>query len=245
MLTVGIHENVKLSSGTGLNEKGTLKVGLTQGEGKGSFDALVSGTKIDEEIGIFIFTPDVLQYGKTINKTPDALSKELQKIQTYIKDILRVYLTEDKVEAYIGGKGMQKLFADLGITSQKEFDSKIVEQPVMNHIISYVSKQFVLAVQTEKLVDSTTKFRIKLTRQSAKSHFPTFPKSVFDPWIENMEIPKEKSKIAWTDYEIKGGWNNPAQVTADSTPPQDAVTTDSKFTEPTTPQSEVDDLPFS
>lgn len=244
MLTVGIHENVKLGDSTDLNEKGTLRIMLKQGSTGGAFDAFMNDEALAEEAGIFMFPPNVLEFGKTTAKQPNAIAKDLQKFQTYLKGILRIYLTEDKVDEYVGSKGMQKIFNLQGVTKDN-FDQKLINQQFIDEVIHSLSKQFVNAVKDNSLGSRPETFRIKLTRQSQKSHFPTFPKSTFDAWIESMEIPADKSKIKWSDYEIKGKWNSPVPSDADVTSESDANKADAEFKnkeDRTTVKTEIDEI---
>jgi len=219
---------------------------LKQGGSGGAFDAFMKDESLAEEAGIFMFPPNVLEFGKTSAKQPNAIAKDLQKFQTYLKGILRIYLTEDKVDEYVGSKGMQKIFNLQGVTKDN-FDQKLINQQFIDEVIHSLSKQFVNAVKDNSLAERPETFRIKLTRQSQKSHFPTFPKSVFDPWIESMEIPAEKSKIKWSEYEIKGKWNSPVPSDADSTSDEEAKKADAQFKNnadksKTTVKTEVDEI---
>ena len=236
MLQVGIHENVRLSDGAGFNDKGTFKIVLTQSQKvtESIYAAMTTGKDLaTEDANIFIFAPNVLEYGKTTPKQDLAIAKEIQIISRQLKAFLKIYMKEADVEKAIGG---EKLFAGLG-ANEENLPVKLQDQTFVNAVIHQLCKNFLGTCTTKKLFHKDPGFRIKLIRQSKKSHFPRLSPS-FDTWIERMDVDKESSKIAFTDYEKGAGLDSSAPTAVDKTSKKDADTADGLFE----PDKTVDDV---
>jgi len=227
MLQVGIHSNIKIGENTGLTEKGALKVHLVQAGAEviSTFAAFSEEKDIEKnEAGIFIFPPNILEYGKTTTRGPEAIATDLQRMRGWLKGILKIYLTTEQLTSEFGAMSM---FTGLGV-NEENFNAKLQTEEFVLAASANLFSNFLEVVKNHDIAAKTSSFRIKLTRQSKKSNFPTFPKGK-DAWIESMDVAEDATKVVFTKYEIENGLNSSARAKAEETPKEEEKSADALF----------------
>jgi hypothetical protein len=213
MLGVGIHENVVLTGKTTINDKKCLVVGFSTKIDESAFMAAMErGENVStDEANIMMFPPKTTDWENkplTWLQSADAMTK----FRMNLIDILAIFVPIDQAKAALS---LQVQISGLNIT-QANMSSKFLEETVLLACFDNISRAFVAA--SAPFQDKGT-FRIKLSRSSKKSHFPTIPKrgDIPEVWIESMQVPKAASKVAWTAYDIKQGYNDGTPMATDST----------------------------
>ena len=232
MLTVGIHEEVNLGDKTAINEMGSLDIQLVQGASETALDALMSdedGYDAGNESNIKIFVPSVYKYGSSDVRSVTDIVQDIKRISGALKAILKVYLTEDVINKSFGTK---IIFTENKISDNKALEDFITVEDNLKLVVTKLFQQFVDLCGKHKIINSDSKFRIKLIRQSEAKHWPTFPKQNFETFVESMEVSKEQSKVAFTKYELENKLDSPVKKEATSTNPLEAANADNAFTPP-------------
>lgn len=217
MLTVGIHENVRLGEGTEITENGSLVIELIQGSGLSAFESLMDdNAAIDETAKIFVndFRYRVTKFSSEERKSTKDLVKEIKNFSNFLKEFLNKYATEEDVKKTFS---TALIFNELDITTDKELQEALKKDSTFEKVYIELSKAFIKTCEENNLYDADKLFRLKLVRQSADKHFPTFTSYTWEPWIESMAISKEKSEIVFTPSEIKKNKHIATPVASDST----------------------------
>ena len=214
MLTVGINENVVLKSAV-INDKKRLelefieveKIGVAK---KSVFDTLLTARTAEEGNGLTmklnILGPLLPKKEElTAEKKIDMLGGDLTRLIKQLSQILEQYLTADKIDL----DSMDVQFANTGITDSATFESRILDQDVLDRIYDNITRRFVELV-TPFVNTSENAIRLKLIRQSKDKHYATLPSRFIadNPFIELMSVPKEQSRLKFTKYELEQGLDN-------------------------------------
>ena len=215
-IPVGIHENLVLDSKSKINDHGTLELNIKSVQSDEAVFAALANDDIVQslESSLRFYPPNLLDFDKN-KKTAADIAKDMSVLRHQFTQFARLYATEDEVKAAIGGLQM---LADLGIPAEdmpKAFQS-LVNEEFLHRVVTNLSKKFLDFLTSKNAFDGSTPFRMKFWRQSAAKNFVTIPVSTFDTWIESMAIPKDQSKVAYSDYEIEKGKNNAAPAKSSS-----------------------------
>jgi len=215
LISVGIHENLVLSDKTKINEHGTLELAIKAEEGdEAVFAALQNNTVVQSmESSFRFYPPNLLTYETKEPRTAAEIAKGLSILRHQFMEYAKLYGTKEEAEAAIGGL---KMFEGLGIPQEdlpKAFRA-LTNEEFLKKVTNNLSKKFYNYLKAKNAFDGSVKFRQKFLRQSKAKNFATISKSTFDTWIEPMSIPKEQSKIAYSEYEITNGKNNPDPASA-------------------------------
>jgi len=215
-LKVGIHEDLVLTPQTKVNDKGSLELHISSKPDEDSmFNAFANNESVEGLEGKIIFFPPNMTTYEGPAKTPAELGKDIFMVIHKLKQYCLLYGTEDQVNAALGGFAM---FDGLVDTNNKE----LVKQALQNFtkeefllkVLGNLYSRFIMFIQSVNGFEEPRSFRQKFIRQSANKHYPTISNSDFDIWLESMDIPKEASKIKWSDWEIKNKKNDPTPVEA-------------------------------
>ena len=232
LISIGIVENISVSSDSGINQDGrrVLSLEVALGE-KAMVEAMMSGTVIEPMKSSFLhFDTSMTVFGKDDEfKTFDTLSTEFaleaKKLVTYGSFIT----SEEDAQAKFG---TAKVFESMGI---QESGIYAAMQNFVNEefLISMYNKLYELFGEYTKAIPtiSETKFRHKFWRASKNKAFASVPsmktKGVF---VEPMTVPIEDSEISWSVYELEKGKNDDTEIAADV--PENVVDAGNMFEAP-------------
>lgn len=224
-IQVGIHNNLRITDETKINEHGTLELSIEQDSGGNSaVDALMSNSVMDSMKSSFRFYPPNLKDFDGNTKTGGDLVGDLTKIRYQMSQYLYLYATKQEVDAAIGGATM---FAGLGIdTNNREEVGKAIAQLIredfMKKVMANMANNFLNFCKAKGVFTSDVRFRQKFLRQSKAKHYATISNSNYDVWIEDMSVPADASKVAFSDYEKDKGKDDPNPVASDPSANADA-----------------------
>lgn len=193
MLTVGIHEDVKVSKAV-LNEQGTLEVEFTQPGANDVMSALEGDGELrpDQSINIRVYPQNVEYFNES--RDGATMLKLVTGFKSILMELLRVYIPNPQIN----------INKDLKIT-QETANTVFANQANVDIAYKNIVGQFI--EQITPFVGSEDLFRVKLPRRSKKYSFPALP--AFGPWVESMDIDQTASKLKWTNWEITNGKNDP------------------------------------
>lgn len=216
MIGVGINENVMLKSVT-VNDKKRLVIELAPAVAeteRNLFDeSLTAGIK-DEGSRV-----------TSLNIFPPLVSKktdwtEAQKVQAMFDDLIRFenqlflmcsqFMTLDQIDF---GKAEVK-YANTSV-NRDNFNQLLQDQDTVNTIYDNIARRFVELI-TPFVNNPEFAVRFKLIRQSKDKHYATIPNRYVkdNPFIELMLVPKDQSKVKFSDYEKSQGLDNSTPATA-------------------------------
>ena len=242
MLKAGIHENVKLSAG--LSKNGFKQVLLKQEKAAdllAAFDAGMSNTNELHNIMIFD-VPTVNKYGdlKGQPRTFQEVFKEVTETRNLFVELLTPFMTKDEASSKFSAFDMCQGIGDpTMLFSPEQQVVTFTNQEIVNRMVTNLFNIF--TEECKPFADS--KVRIKLRRQSKKSAQGTFPYSNQGVMIESMDIPKEQSKIAWSEYEISKECNSTVEAPTTQASSADVAKANDAFglnTPPTAPTTGTD-----
>lgn len=217
-ITVGIHENVILSK-VMFNDKGRLTLVWRQvGEGQKEENddpfaqmnaAEVIGTESNGS-GIILWPfkrpDDKAKDGKerTLKEIGELANQDVIRLRDQLTLILQQYMTKDQIK--------WSIFDGTAMTKETYYED-IASQNNLDVIYRNIGEQFMAMIQPY-LDNDQFAMRLKLVRQSTDKHFAKMPDRYINqqPFIEPMEVPKEQSKVKWSDYEIKEKLNDGTPV---------------------------------
>lgn len=201
-LTVGIHENVVLSKAT-KNDKGTLVVGFKKVEEIDLIAALNSANSSLEapEQELLMFPPTIKNWDGTLADGKEML-KKVNSFKEPLEHLLSPYLTSDKIK--------WNIFAGIDGIDTTNLFAKLEDQETVNKIATNIVDDFIKMVTP--FLNNKKKFRLKLIRKN-NSRYSALPR--YAPFVESMDVPKESSKLKFTQYEIANKLNEP--LTAEAT----------------------------
>ena len=220
-LTVGIHENLVLDPKTKINDKGSLELHIKSNDGGNEEDSMFnafnagSTSALDGMEGKIIFFPPNMKTFDGNVKTAPEIAKDLLVVAHQLKQYASLYATKDEVETALGGFAMFDGIVDTTNTAlMKQTLPRLTDEEFMHSVLKNLCGRFIMFIESKNGFEEPVPFRQKFIRQSANKHYPTISKSDFDVWLESMEIPKEASKVSWSEWEIKNKKNDPTPIAA-------------------------------
>lgn len=211
-----IAENIVLSSETGINEQGTVEIVLTTVSDTSNMLAALSGDDgfSPAKQSYREYAPTVVNaWDSSVNDVPSILGSLLTLRYKFLQ-FMKIYATEEEAKAVIWD---QKMFEGLGIPPEDM--GKAIEMLSNQSFLSKVSANlntiFINFLKEKKAFSGVEKFRIKLVRSSETNHYSKIPKTQIDTWIEHMDVPKEQTKILWTQYDLDNNLNSGTPVASD------------------------------
>lgn len=215
-IKVGIHENLVLTDDSKINDKGTLELGVKADAGADAImAAFESGETFSEMKSSFRFYPPSMKNFDQELKTADVLASELLVMRHQFQEYGRLFATQDEIDVTFGKLCM---FEGLGITPDQYGGAikQLTQEDFLKKVVTNLGTKFLQFLTSNGAFDGTVTFRQKFLRQSKAKNYAVISKSSFDVWVESMDVPKEASKIEFSEYEKKGGYDNPNPVASDS-----------------------------
>ena len=210
MIGVGINENVKLENAV-LNEKGTLEIFFAEdGTAKVNTADLLNqtaGVTGANDTRILLYVPNTEYNGEKREIKDIAIA--IGGFRDQLEHILQGYLpsAEATLNPYEG----------IDISDPTAFQESLKNQSTIDRIYKNLATQFIEKLSNMRDALSTKLFRLKLIRQSAAKHYGTLPSRFIsnNPFWEPMEIPKDRSRVKFTKYELDKGLDNGNPVKKD------------------------------
>jgi hypothetical protein len=216
LLKVGIHENLKLTEETKVNDQGSLEIHIeSAADAKDAIlEAFTSNSVYSPMKGKLIIFPPNMKTFDGVSKDAGAIASDLLKIRHQLMCYAKVYVTTEKVNAAIGGL---KMLEGLGIPADELNTAvpRLANEDFMKKVNTNLAAKFVKLLTEENAFKGGITFRQKFLRQSADKNYAVIPMSDYDVWIESMDIPKSASKVAYTKYEIDKKKNDPNPAAGD------------------------------
>lgn len=220
MISVGINENVVIKSAV-INDKNRLEIELTEASKVGAvkksvFDTLLAARTADESGGAFrlnVFGPLLpSKADQTVEKKRELIAADLTKLIKQLSQILEQFITVDAINL----DTLDVQFANTGIVDGTSFESRILDQDVLNRIYDNIVRRFVELI-TPFVNNPEHAVRFKLIRQSKDKHFATIPGRYIsdNPFIELMSVPADQSRVKFTKWELENGLNDGTPVSVD------------------------------
>ena len=223
LVKVGIHENLELTSDTEVSEHGTLVLHIKASQDANALvNAFESNTTFQEMKSGFIFwLPNMKDFQQNVKSATD-LAADLLKRRHQLMQYALLYATKEEVVAAIGGL---KMFEGTGEDDVNKSIAMLANEEHLKRVVKNLDTKFVNFLKSKNAFNGKVKFRQKFLRQSEANNYATIPSSDFDVWLEPMTVPKDASKVVWSDWEIKNGKNNPDPVasTKSATTPVDTA----------------------
>lgn len=161
------------------------------------------------------------------DKDKDGVTVDLKEILKRIKDfkaqlnhILSAYMVKSAIET----KWNAVLFHGTGIVPEN-IEQLLTQPEILNRVYLNIAGGFIELITPfiGTVAAPGPQFRVKFVRQNEKKHFSRIPK--FSPFWEPMTIPKAQSKLAYSKWEKKNGYDSGVPSddlpTADSEPDKD------------------------
>lgn len=210
-LKVGINDNVYIDS-TSIDDKAVIaitfkEVGTGEVKEKKSLFAMAASDQVEEvDTGtrIMLFPPNPPKdgHGKSEEKVVEMLTADINKLKGQCLHILRGHYTTEQL--------LKKFdpFAGLNLTDDN-YSAQVQKKEVLEGVQRNIGRVFIEMMKPH-VGDPKKAFRLLLVRQSTDKHFATLRGKFLDdnPFWESMEIPKEASKLKFTDWEIANGFND-------------------------------------
>lgn len=249
LIKVGIHENLVLSDESKINDKGTLELCVKSVQDPNALlNAFENNTTFNEMKSSFRFYPPNMTDFEGRTKTAPEIAQELLRMRHQLMQYALLYATKAEVETAIGGLAM---FEGLGIPKEDmaKAINQFTDENFTKKVVTNLCTKFLEFLRSKNAFNGQVTFRQKFLRQSKAKNYATIPLSDFDVWIEPMSVPKDASKVAFTDYEIKNGkhLDHPVASTDAETSAEDANKAQQLFSAPAengeekTPQNNVPD----
>lgn len=215
-LGVGIAENVVLKNAS-MDSNNWLKIEfrqITEVE-YNAFDALGAENEVIEkpstELTILMFNPkvpkdkDTKGNTRTKEKIIEMVVNDITQSKNVLMHLLQRYLTKDQIKF--------DMYRATGL-DKDNFNNRIADNGILDQIHKNMCTDFITMARPF-FNNEEYKCRLLLIRQSKDKHFPAFRTRYLNeqPFWESMEIPKDASKLKFTDYEIKEGLNDPTPTT--------------------------------
>jgi len=235
-IKVGIYENLHFSKATTIiNDKGSLELGFMS---KMDDDAMLAAFRgndtLEQSEGKFIvFPPNLVHFKDKVPKTAPELAADFTALRTYFLTYAKLFVTKEKAEAALGGA---KMFDGLAIADSDlgKAIAQLTNETWMLKVYQNFSKKFIAFLATNGAFDGTTMFRHKFPRQSADKHYAGLPNSEYEIWVESMDVPKEASKVCWSEWEVKNNrtHGNPVASTKGKSAEKDTASAAALFNTP-------------
>ena len=235
MINVGIQENVRLvkaelrPSPDGNKEKDCLVIGLSVGEDGGKIN-LASLTKAETQVSdgdgqeYYLWPFDNKDAKGAVADVAEVI-KRMTGFKARLTEILAGYMSLETIEK----KWNDEMFKGTGV-NENNGEELLIKADIVNKVYRNLSLGFVDLIQPFVGSDQAPKFRVKLVRQSKAKHFSNIPR--FAPFWEDMNVPKDQSKLKFTKWEVDNGMNDgtPAEEPeADKPDPGQAEEIDAVF----------------
>ena len=209
LIRPGIHENLVILPKTKINEHGTLELVIAAKQADdaelAAFESNV--VSIAMESNLRFYPPNLTDFDKNVKSSAD-LGQDLRRMRYQLMQYALLFGSADVVNNYIGGTTM---FDGLGI-APNEYGKAIkmlTNEDFLNKVCTNLQSKFVQFLNDSGAFTGAISFRQKFLRQSKDKNYAVTPSSDFDVWIEPMTITKDKSQIAFTQWEIDNGKNDP------------------------------------
>lgn len=234
LIKVGIHENLMISDKTKINDKGTLELCIKAVQ---SPDALLDAfagndTFTSMESSFRFYPPSMKDFDQNV-KTAAEIGSEILRLRHQLLCYAKLYATKEVAEKALGGLAM---FKGLGIPDDqiKKALTMFNQEEFVKKVVTNLCTLFVNFLKEKKAFEGKVLFRHKFLRQSKAKTFAVIPSSDFDVWVESMDVPKEASKVAFSEWEIENGKNNadPVSSTAGDSTEEDANKASTLFNAP-------------
>lgn len=225
MINIGINENVVLHSAK-TNDRGWLVLAWKEAKDYGkekkslfaeSQTAAVGSDDRSTEINLFPFKKPDGKYneGKTDDELLEMIGGDIKRLRNQLTQALEQYMPLDKIvwDPYIS----------TGVTEENH-RVELLQTSTLESVFANYANQFV-QMMSPFLGDHKFAVRIKLIRQSKEKNFMTIPGRFLDemPWIETMEVPKERSKVMFSQWEKDNGYDSSAAVSKTETDKKDEI----------------------
>lgn len=219
MIGIGINENVVLVKAS-ITDKGWLSLSFDEVKNlekpKASiFDAAQSAKvendgKTTFDLNLFPFkVPDgPRNEGKTEDELLEMIGGDVKRAKNQLTQLLEQFIPQ-------GGIAWDP-YRGTGVTTEN-YRTEYLKTPVLETIFNNYAVDFIKMV-TPFLSSKESTLRIKLIRQSKEKNFASIPGRFLEdnPWVETMDIPKDRSKIAFTKYELEQGLDSSTPVSKDT-----------------------------
>jgi len=210
-LKIGVNEPVYMK-GITLDDKLSLEIKFddpTATKPTSGFAAIQDDDVIENTTSsVRIFGPSAsTKTDLTEEKKVDLAVYGINKVKGQLQHFMRQYMTTD---------AMPKLgkVAYNGVPIEEgNFNEQIQKLEIQKEIHKNMCTAFIQAMQP--FLDKTDlQFRLLLVRQSKDKHFPALRGSYIEdnPFYESVDVPKEASKLKFTDYEKREGLDDAAPI---------------------------------
>jgi hypothetical protein len=217
LLKVGIHENLKLTDETKVNDKGSLEIHIeSAADAKDAIlEAFTSNSVYSPMKGKIIMFPPNMKTFDGVVKDAGAIAADLLKVRHQLMSYAKVYASTEKVNAAIGG---MKMLEGLGIPADELGTAvgRLTNEDFMIKVNANLGKKFVEFLKEVNAFKGGVTFRQKFLRQSKDKNYAVIPTSDYDVWIESMDIPKSASKVAYSKWELANKKNDPNPSAGDA-----------------------------
>jgi hypothetical protein len=221
MIPVGIHDNLRVHKAT-RNDRGSLVIGYKQEVG-GEQDLLAIINSASDSTSVDGKDNDFLIYSlDTTDRqgnqfTPEQIVKNITELKDMLNHILLNYMTSDKIA--------WEVFNGCGITPEN-IKEKVVQQSVLDQVYKNIVDQFIGMI-TPHLTNTTKLFRCIFVRQSKAKHYASLRRRYLteQPFMEPMSVPKEQSRLKFTEWEKTNGFNSGDKATGADVPNAGETTT--------------------
>lgn len=218
MIKIGINDNIYLEKAS-VDEKGTIDLHFQEVNAKekpkGLFADVAGDDIVEGQDGLTIklFSPlPPKKEDMTEEKKVDLVGLDIKKSKSILQHLLLGYYTK----ADLTGFWASGVYAGLPVDANN-LESQILKPEILTAIHKNMGKMFVDKIRPF-LNDKNRAFRLLLVRQSKDKHYASLRgKFVEDnPFWEDMSIPKEATKLKFTDYEIREGLNNDTPISREA-----------------------------
>lgn len=203
IFTAGIYENIRIEK-VEKTELGALRLTIKQvndNEANSELSIFTSNSDVigDDGSGTLLEYPvSVMGYSGTVNEV-SRIKEDLVIFKAKLNHILSQYMPVDDII-------YRDNLADLGIT-EDNVDEMLIQQNIVTAMCENYIESFTDMFEEH---DTSGLLRLKLVRTSKKKHYGKIPKSVFgyggsSAFMETMDIPKDQSKLRFSDWEAKKG----------------------------------------
>jgi hypothetical protein len=216
LIKVGIHENLTFSDKSQINDKGTLELCIKSVDDPNALlNAFTSSEAFTLMESSFRFYPPNMKDFDQNMKTAAEIAQDVLKLRAQFLTYAKMVATKEEAEKALGGLAM---FKGLGIPDDKVKGAIAMfnQEEFMKKVVTNLSTLFLEFLKAKKAFTGQILFRHKFLRQSKAKNYAVIPTSDFDTWVESMDIPKDASKIGFSEWEVKNGKDNPDPVSSDS-----------------------------
>lgn len=227
MLKIGINENVLLSE-VGRSEQGTITLKFEQSNGEPQVDlenltdvsAMLNSSEDDTGVGsdgavtMMLFQPQAQTHdGKPLDVK--GILGEISRVKDPLNHILTTYISRDKVKWDL----MKGTAFSTNPNMPKEQALQVMQsEAFLKQVYNNIVDQFTATYNANPSI-ATTPVRVLFVRRSKAKNFMDLRRKFLNeqPFIELMAVPADQSKLAFTAWEKKNGFDSdaPAETTPD------------------------------